>query len=523
MKHLFSTFFLIGMSMTVCSQDYYWYSGQQIPLERGCRQYIIYEDDLLQESDKAQIAYSEDVSYEGYTNLKWGYTRPNAKIEDTAHVHYRSISYKKNGDYYDNMFVTHRFYVMLKSKGDLSLLQEMAAQNHAEIEKGDSISLWYILRCQLDPPHNALELANMFYETGSFAYVEPEFSNAIELDPQPGIKSLCDEWNMLGIVIPIERNILLNYKQQLTTDTTINNQWYVKLEQNGKYLGALREFTTSRISCIPAGSTHEYLLYAWDVQVGDKLSNLWIGGRPKDCPEGYTATITAISDDSPRVFTVEIDYPYINDDSVIYIPLHYNWVEGVGLPTGPIGSECAPKCYDDFGRHVLCAYKDGEQVYTSEWGEKYGCEYNNHTDTIPLYIKDGPGTSTVEPVDPNQIVATLVGDMLSIYEYIGAEIGYKVSKASPGNNMPARGKEMADDTFSESVSIQLKERGLYTLELTNPEWDYTIVGTFEYDGIQGIEPVEAGVPAAQKILRNGQLLIRKGGRIYTVQGIEIRE
>ncbi len=82
---------------------------------------------------------------------------------------------------------------------------------------------------------------------------------------------------------------------------------------------------------------------------------------------------------------------------------------------------------------------------------------------------------------------------------------------------------MADDTFSESVSIQLTERGLYTLELTNPEWGYTIVGTFEYDGIQGIEPVETGVPAAQKILRNGQLLIQKGDRIYTVQGIEIRE
>jgi hypothetical protein len=479
------------------------------------------------------------------------------------------------------------------------------------------------------------------------------------------LKSLCDEWNMLGIVIPIERNILLNYKQQLTTDTTINNQWYVKLEQNGKHLGALREFTTSRISCIPAGSTHEYLLYAWDVQVGDKLSNLWIGGRPKDCPEGYTATITAISDDSPRVFTVEIDYPYINDDSVIYIPLHYNWVEGVGLPTGPIGSECAPNCYDDFGRHVLCAYKDGEHVYTSEWGEKYGCEYNSpefqeqllgmwqvykqdvtdvywdeegvpsretrtfnidteetcariwhieakhifeagpcidiryplptytltaldngtwqltipelydlfvndtteapsgttpiiihkldennmeweysfyrgdegpttyyqylwrvgtqDNDTLPLYIRDGAGTSTVEPVDPNQIVATLVGDMLSIYEYIGAEIGYKVSKASPGNNMPARKRKMADDTFSESVSIQLKESGLYTLELTNPEWGYTIVGTFEYDGMQGIEPVETVVPAAQKILRDGQLLIRKGDRTYTVQGIELHE
>ena len=82
---------------------------------------------------------------------------------------------------------------------------------------------------------------------------------------------------------------------------------------------------------------------------------------------------------------------------------------------------------------------------------------------------------------------------------------------------------MADDTFSESVSIQLKERGLYTLELTNPEWGYTIVGTFEYDAPQGVEIVETSVPAAQKILREGQLLIQKGDRTYTVQGIELHE
>ena len=499
------------------------------------------------------------------------------------------------------------------------------------------------------------------FTIGSYDYIQVQ---SVETRPLR-LSSLCDEWNMLGKAIYSGFPQHHTFTQGLTTDTVIGETNYAKLEESGKYLGAMREFTTSRISCIPAGSTHEYLLYAWDAQVGDKLSNIWIGGRPKDCPEGYTATITAISDDSPRVFTVEIDYPYINDDSVIYIPLPYYWVEGVGLPTGPIGPECAtPHCYDDYGQYVLCAYKNGEQVYTSDRGEKYGCEYNSpefheqllgkwqvykqdvtdvywdeegvpsretrtfyidteetcariwhieamhiyeagpcidiryplptyalteledgmwrltipelydlfvndtteapsgttpiiihkldennmeweysiyggdegpttyyqylwrvgtqDNDTLPLYIRDGAGTSTVEPVDPNQIVATLVGDMLSIYEYIGAEIGYKVSKASPGNNMPARKRKMADDTFSESVSIQLKESGLYTLELTNPEWGYTIVGTFEYGGMQGIEPVETVVPAAQKILRDGQLLIRKGDKTYTITGTEIR-
>ena len=139
-----------------------------------------------------------------------------------------------------------------------------------------------------------------------------------------------------------------------------------------------------------------------------------------------------------------------------------------------------------------------------------------------MYIKDGPGTSTVEPVDPNQIIVTLNGDKLTIHEYLGTEISYVLTKAPSGNNMPARNRKMASDTFSESVSIHLTESGLYTLTLTSPDWDYCIVGTFEYDALQGVEIVETSFPAAQKILRNGQLLIRKGDKTYTVQGIEIK-
>ncbi len=78
------------------------------------------------------------------------------------------------------------------------------------------------------------------------------------------------------------------------------------------------------------------------------------------------------------------------------------------------------------------------------------------------------------------------------------------------------------DTFEQSVSVSLAESGTYMLELTNPDWDYTIVGTFEYNSPHGIEPVETSVPAAQKILQNGQLLIRKGEKIYTLTGVQIQ-
>jgi hypothetical protein len=380
-------------------------------------------------------------------------------------------------------------------------------------------------------------------ETILCAYKDGEQVYASELSKRYGCQfngipsakpfPLCDEWNILEVsdaAMGPEYESFNTLHYRLTTDTIINGIRYARFEQDGVYKGAMREGYNNDIYYIPAGSTHEYLLYAFNAKVGDKLKKLWFGANEDKYYSINSATVVNIESTTPRKFTIDFEWQiiYSNDTSEI-MHTELVWLEGIGFQYGgPLNYECPFECAGGPARLILCAYKNGEQVYVSEFGEQYGCEYNydpysTPTDTIPLYIKDGPGTSTVEPVDPNQIVATLVGDMLSIYEYIGAEIGYKLTKAPTGNNMPARGRKMADDTFSESVSIQLTERGLYTLELTNPEWGYTIVGTFEYDGTQGIEPVETVVPAAQKILRDGQLLIRKGDRIYTVQGIEIRE
>ena len=161
----------------VSAQDYYWYDGVKILLERGNQEYIIYDDSLLLESDKKKLIESGNVSYPKMVNLKWGITKPNVLIEDLKHVLYRMPSYKNNEG--DNMFVTHRFYVRLKNSNDLSLLQSMAKQYNAEIEKESALPLWYILRCGLQSSFNALNLANLFHESGQFSVAEPEFIGGI--------------------------------------------------------------------------------------------------------------------------------------------------------------------------------------------------------------------------------------------------------------------------------------------------------------------------------------------------------
>ena len=540
MKNLFITLFLIGMSMAVCSQDYYWYNGTKIPLERGCRKYIIYEDDNLSESDKSHITYSADVFYNEIPNLKWGTTNAHTVIKDTAHVHYSTISYRKDGDYYDNMFITHRFYVKLKNQEDLPLLQELAAQNNAEIEESGALPAWYILRCKLDAPKNALELANLFYETTDlFSATEPEMINTILPEFPKAIKSLCNQWNVLhepfscmGSYCYLQTNIY-----NLTSDTLIQNVHYVKLmEQEGIYTyykGALREGINRDIYYVPAGSANEYLIYAFNAQVGDELQNVWLGGENEkiNCASAHNATVIAISDSSPRIFTLEV-IPYTSQDGMEVYPYWMNWIEGVGMSDGPVGSYDSNKlCIDaaDLGVYsLLCAYNNGEQVYTSAKAEQYGCAFNGYdipespADTIPLYIKDGPGSSTVEPVDPNEVVAVLRGDLLYIYEYINKELTLVLTMRA-SDNAPAKARQKTNETFLHNTSVQLTEEGLYTIQLTNPEWDYIMEGKFAYpSGYQAVEITEVPVSSERKILRDGQLLIRHNGALYTPTGTQVQ-
>ena len=174
-------FILLSIVPIILSaQDYYWYDGVKILLERGNQEYIIYDDSLLLESDKEKLIESGNVSYPEMVNLKWGITQPNAILEDVEHVFYRMPSYKDGEG--SNMFVTHRFYVRLKNNNDLSLLQSMAKQYNAEIEKESALPLWYILRCGLQSSFNALNLANLFHESGQFSVAEPEFIGGIYPD-----------------------------------------------------------------------------------------------------------------------------------------------------------------------------------------------------------------------------------------------------------------------------------------------------------------------------------------------------
>lgn len=337
------------------------------------------------------------------------------------------------------------------------------------------------------------------------------------------INSLCDEWNIAKISHAGGLTATIHtVKAFLRSDTIIESQNYVKLIEDGEYKGAMREGESGVIYYIPAGSAHEYLLYDFNAKVGDRLTNLWYGGDPERCPNGYNATVLSISNETPRVFTIEVEYIFSYSNGEQIIPWTIYWTEGVGLPDGPAGQFCpGPACKCDCGQVLLCAYKNGEQVYVSDMGEQHGCDNydpndpNSPVETIPLFARDDSGSSTVDPVDPNQVVAKLKGNELIIHEFMGVEITYTLRHKELVKT-PSSRRAPQSDTFRDEVTIPITESGEYLLELTNPSWDYTIFGEFDYLP-QGIETVHSNT-SQHKVLLNGRLYIHHGDHIYDTQG-----
>ena len=166
--------------------------------------------------------------------------------------------------------------------------------------------------------------------------------------------------------------------------------------------------------------------------------------------------------------------------------------------------------------YILYGGDEGPTTYY-QYLRRVGTE---DVDTIPLYTGDDPGSSTVDPVDPNQVVVTLNGNELNIKESSGDEINYTLV-LNKNKQAPTKEQTVQANSFVHSVSIELTESGYYTLRLTNPNWDSSVVGHFQYINT-AIEEVQGDEKCNTKILRDGQLLIRVGERLYTPTGMQIQ-
>lgn len=206
------------------------------------------------------------------------------------------------------------------------------------------------------------------------------------------LDALCDEWNVLHTPFS-DFSPYSTIIYSLTTDTIIGENIYIKLvaseQLSSSYQGALREDDHS-IYYIPKGSTHEYLLYAFNAKEGDQLVNLWIGGREEDNVGGHKGTVITITENQPHRFVLEIS---IEDENEV-IPYQVSWIEGIGYESTPTGNMCPPSCAADYGVFdLLCAYKNAEQVYSSTKAESFGCYYDGYYQALEAISETSPSSA----------------------------------------------------------------------------------------------------------------------------------
>ena len=199
----------------------------------------------------------------------------------------------------------------------------------------------------------------------------------------------CDTWNVLELKYRYSsyttKEDFETWRYYLAQDTLINNYTYTAVTRQTtkvpegvypftipepEYVAAVR-FTDDRKVYIYYDNT-EYLLYDFNVQPGDELT---VFAGINHYHSHHTNTIRV-----DEVFGTEISLSVFPDFSGDERPACFGvtkWVEGVGDLCGFItGADCG---LSEYQTALLCAYKDGNTEYTTEYEEyaEYGCEYNS--------------------------------------------------------------------------------------------------------------------------------------------------
>ena len=319
-------------------------------------------------------------------------------------------------------------------------------------------------------------------------------------------------WHYVLNILTGEPEPIIKYYSIEPIDTLINNTRYQKIQN------ALFRSSGAKVWCAldSAGTLVERLVYDFDLQVGDSIPTYYGGiyveevlEDPHDHSYAKVTNVEYIKLADGRMAR-RISYDYRSDDIE-----HIGSVKGILAPLSYPG-------HPDSWSSLLCCTRSDFLLYEAESGACDTFLVNvQHTDTIPLYVRDDSGSSTVDPVDPNQIYATLTGDVLTVHNNTGAQVTFTLNNTSV-NNVAARARKNGQPTtFTESISVELSEDGIYEILLTSEEWNYSVFGTINYVRSGTEITKEETSSTSKKILRGTQILIEREGKTYMITGQEI--
>lgn len=180
------------MGALFAQSDYYWYKGKKIPVSANEQKKLVILDNK-QAADKKALFHSANIEIKSssqettpgslipYQNFRTESReviivesdREIKKLNSAAVAYEAPFFVNSKGE---EAPLTDQFYVKLKSKEDVRLLEQLANEHNAIIKGNNTfMPLWYTLAVGNAAKGNALELANLFYESGLFTAAEPEF------------------------------------------------------------------------------------------------------------------------------------------------------------------------------------------------------------------------------------------------------------------------------------------------------------------------------------------------------------
>jgi subtilisin family serine protease len=189
-------FFIVATEPTIMAQGseyYYWYRGERQPLEsKNDKWFVLLDYAHNPESLSRTLRISEDrisqiqkirkknrdtthKSSNLPRDIYW--TVVSGQEEEWAYssleiLYHAPFFYSQSGK---EMGLSHFFHVKLYKSEDIEFLRELAEIHGVDILGSSRFRpRWYTLACGRESSGNALEMANLFYETGLFSAAEPD-------------------------------------------------------------------------------------------------------------------------------------------------------------------------------------------------------------------------------------------------------------------------------------------------------------------------------------------------------------
>lgn len=194
MKNLIFLLALLSASPDIFAdnnQYYYWYKGEKQPLilkenktllllgqqldaQSLSDLFNVNKDKISLKTRRVDVGESHIPGSQKSRNIYWAVFESRLETVNLSRpevVYYAPFFEGENGK---EMGLSHIFYVKLNQKQEKEELERLAAEHNVKILHNNKYrQLWYTLACDRNSTGDALEMANLFYESGIFSASEP--------------------------------------------------------------------------------------------------------------------------------------------------------------------------------------------------------------------------------------------------------------------------------------------------------------------------------------------------------------